>query len=84
MISKRTGYARLRCFFGHTVQPLVDGLGVSSIVLTGAISSLISYIYQLTGFQAVTSVAITTGLIYFALHWLFNKFCLENTTVSNS
>lgn len=60
--------------FGHNRATIGRWLGVSSVVLTGAISSLISYIHQLTGFQAVTSVAITTGLIYFALHWLFNKF----------
>ncbi|MDD9177453.1 Cap15 family CBASS effector [Aliivibrio sp. A6] len=60
--------------FGHNRATIGRWLGISSIVLTGAISSFISYIYQLTGFQAVTSVAITTGLIYFVLHLLFNKF----------
>ncbi|HIF9407044.1 TPA: pancortin-3 [Photobacterium damselae] len=60
--------------FGHNRATIGRWLGVSSIVLTGAISSLISYIYKLTGFQAITGVAITTGLIYFVLHWLFNKY----------
>lgn len=60
--------------FGHNRATIGRWLGIGSIVLTGGVSSLISYIHKLTGFQSVTGIAVTTGLVYFILHWLFNKF----------
>lgn len=60
--------------FGHNRASIGRWLGITSVILTGAISGFISWINQLTGFQAVTSVAITTGVVYFGLHWLFNYF----------
>ncbi|MDC8832864.1 Cap15 family cyclic dinucleotide receptor domain-containing protein [Alteromonas gilva] len=60
--------------FGHNRASIGRWLGIASVILTGAISSLISLVNDLTGFQAVTGVAITTGIVYFGLHWLFNKF----------
>ncbi|MBB67027.1 MAG: pancortin-3 [Rickettsiales bacterium] len=60
--------------FGHNRASIGRWLGIASVILTGAISSLISWVYELTGFQAITGVAVTTGVVYFGLHWLFNKF----------
>ncbi|MGK0271055.1 MAG: hypothetical protein ACI88H_001708 [Cocleimonas sp.] len=60
--------------FGHNRSTIGRWLGVASVILTGAISSFISWVNDLTGFQAVTSVAVTTGIVYFILHWLFNEF----------
>lgn len=60
--------------FGHNRASIGRWLGIASVILTGAISSLISWVYELTGFQAITGVAVTTGAVYFGLHWLFNKF----------
>lgn len=60
--------------FGHNRASIGRWLGIASVILTGAISSLISWVYELTGFQAITGVAVTTGVVYFGLHLLFNKF----------
>lgn len=60
--------------FGHNRATIGRWLGIASVVVAGAVSSLISWVNELTGFQAVTGVAITTGVVYFGLHWLFNKF----------
>ena len=60
--------------FGHNRASIGRWLGVASVILTGAISSLISWVYESTGFQAITGVAVTTGVVYFGLHWMFNKF----------
>lgn len=60
--------------FGHNRASIGRWIGIASIILTGAISSLISWLNNLAGFQAVTGVAITTGIVYFCLHWLFNLY----------
>lgn len=60
--------------FGHSRSSIGRWLGIGSVILTGAISGLISYVNQLGGFQAVTSVAVSTGLVYFILHFLFDKY----------
>lgn len=60
--------------FGHNRATIGRWLGIASVILTGAISSLITWINDLTGFQAVTGVAVTTGVIYFALHFFFNLY----------
>lgn len=60
--------------FGHNRASIGRWLGIFSVILTGAISSLITWFNSLAGFQAVTSVAISTGIVYFLLHLLFNQF----------
>lgn len=60
--------------FGHSRTAIGRWLGVSSIILTGAISSFLIWLYEMTKIQALTAAVVTPALIYFVLHYLFNKF----------
>lgn len=60
--------------FGHDRASIGRWLGFISIVTAGGISQLLTLASNLSGFEAFTKVTITTGIIYMALHWLFNKF----------
>ena len=60
--------------FGHDRVAIGRWLGVGSILLAGGLSQVISYAGSLTGWEAFGNATITTGAIYFALHWLFNKW----------
>jgi hypothetical protein len=60
--------------FGHDRASIGRWLGLGAIVISGGIAQLLTMANDLTGLDAFTKVTITTGLIYFALHWLFNKW----------
>lgn len=60
--------------FGHSRAAIGRWLGVSSIVLAGGISNFISWFNDLTGFQAFFGASITTGIVYFILHFIFDKY----------
>ncbi|EOZ9372162.1 TPA: pancortin-3 [Enterobacter hormaechei] len=60
--------------FGHSRATIGRWLGVSSIIITGFISSLLVWLYQATQIQAFATAVITPAIIYFALHYSFNKF----------
>lgn len=60
--------------FGHDRAGIGRWLGFSSIVIAGGIAQLLAWANSLTGLDAFTKATITTGLIYFALHWAFNKW----------
>ena len=59
--------------FGHDRAKIGRWLGVASIAISGGISQLFVHIYALTGIKAFTAT-ITTAVIYFILHWIFNKY----------
>lgn len=60
--------------FGHSRATIGRWLGVASVLLTGAISSLLVWLYQATNWQAFATAVVTPTIIYFGLHWLFNKY----------
>lgn len=60
--------------FGHSRASIGRWLGVISIILTGAVSSLLVWLYQATKIEAFATAVITPTVIYFALHHLFNAY----------
>lgn len=60
--------------FGHNRSTIGRWLGVASIVLTGAVSSILVWLYQATNIEAFATAVITPALAYFGLHYCFNKF----------
>lgn len=60
--------------FGHDRAAIGRWLGFFSIVLAGGLSQMLVWANSLTGFSAFTKATVTTGIIYFLLHWLFNKW----------
>lgn len=60
--------------FGHDRASIGRWLGFTAIAIAGGIAQILSMASNLTGLDAFTKATITTGLVYFALHWLFNKW----------
>ena len=60
--------------FGHDRAKIGRWLGVVSIAISGGMSQLLVHVYALTGIEAFTKATITTAVIYFILHWVFNKY----------
>ncbi|MDD1794327.1 pancortin-3 [Enterovibrio sp. ZSDZ42] len=60
--------------FGHDRSSIGRWLGFTSIALSGGIAQLLAMLTDLTGFDAFAKATITTGVVYFVLHWLFNKW----------
>lgn len=60
--------------FGHDRAAVGRWLGVASISATGGIAQLLAWANNLTGIDAFTRATITTGVVYFGLHWAFNKW----------
>ena len=59
--------------FGHSRTSIGRWLGVVSVILTGALSSLFLWLYQATNIEAFATAIITPAIIYFILHYLFDK-----------
>lgn len=60
--------------FGHDRASIGRWLGFAAIAVAGGIAQILAMASNLTGLDAFTKATITTGLVYFALHWLFNKW----------
>lgn len=60
--------------FGHDRVAIGRWLGVGSILIGGGLTQLLSYANSFTGWEAFGKATITTGAIYFILHWLFNAY----------
>lgn len=60
--------------FGHDRSAIGRWLGFIAITIAGGIAQLLSIATDLTGFEAFTRATITTGVVYFCLHWVFNKW----------
>ncbi|MFT4803976.1 MAG: hypothetical protein ACI9YE_001173 [Psychroserpens sp.] len=60
--------------FGHDRAAIGRWLGFGAISISGGITQLFTIASNLSGLEAFTKITITTGLIYFSLHWLFNKW----------
>lgn len=60
--------------FGHDRVAIGRWLGTAAILISGVSAQILIYANQLTGFDAFTRATVTTGLVYFALHWLFNRW----------
>lgn len=60
--------------FGHDRAAIGRWLGFISIAAAGGISQMLAIASDLSGIDAFTKATITTGIIYFALHWVFNKW----------
>lgn len=60
--------------FGHDRASIGRWLGFTAIAVAGGVAQILAMASNLTGLDAFTKVTITTGLVYLALHWLFNKW----------
>jgi hypothetical protein len=60
--------------FGHDRSSIGRWLGVASILVAGGVAQLLAFANSMTGIDAFTKATITTGITYFALHWLFNQY----------
>lgn len=60
--------------FGHDRTIIGRWLGVASIAISGGMSQLLLSAYSWTGVEAFTKATITTAMVYFILHWIFNKY----------
>ncbi len=60
--------------FGHDRASIGRWLGVASIMIAGGISQLLADLYKWTGIEAFSKATVTTAIIYFILHWIFNNY----------
>lgn len=60
--------------FGHSRATIGRWLGVSSVILTGSVSSLLVWLYEATNIEAFATAIITPAIIYFVLHYCFDRF----------
>lgn len=60
--------------FGHDRAEIGRWLGIVSIILAGGIAQVFAWANSLTGWDVFTKATITTGVVYFLLHFIFNKF----------
>jgi hypothetical protein len=59
---------------GHDRATVGRWLGFASISIAGGLAQLMAWANNLTGIDIFTRATITTGLVYFCLHWAFNKW----------
>lgn len=59
--------------FNHNRASIGRWLGVIALMLSGAITQCLVYVYSLTQVEAIAHTTITIGAIYFGLHWIFNN-----------
>jgi len=60
--------------FGHDRTTIGRWLGIGAILISGGISQLLIITNNLTGIEAFGKATITTGLVYFILHYIFNTW----------
>ncbi|NUU35123.1 pancortin-3 [Pseudomonas sp. C2B4] len=60
--------------FGHDRAVIGRWLGVISILGAGAISQLMDFASTASQWGILSKATVTTGAIYFAVHWIFNKW----------
>jgi len=60
--------------FGHDRAAIGRWLGFISIAAAGGIAQILAISANLSGIDAFSKATITTGIVYFALHWVFNKW----------
>ena len=60
--------------FGHDRATIGRWIGFISIAVAGGISQLLILTNNLSGIDAFIKATITTGIVYFGLHWIFSKW----------
>jgi len=60
--------------FGHDRVAIGRWLGVASIMVAGGLSQVLTFAGSMTGWESFGKATVTTGIIYFILHWIFNKW----------
>lgn len=60
--------------FGHDRAAIGRWIGAAAIILGGGISQAFFLAETIIGLEIFAKVTISTGVIYFILHWLFNKY----------
>jgi len=60
--------------FGHDRAGIGRWLGLIAILVAGGVAQLASLLSNMTGWEAFTKGSVTVGVVYFGLHWLFNKW----------
>lgn len=60
--------------FGHDRANIGRWLGLIAILISGGITQLSSLLTSMTGWEAFSKGTVTVGVIYFVIHWAFNKW----------
>lgn len=60
--------------FGHSRATIGRYLGTASVIITGLISSVILWLHQVDGFSFMAGATVSTAVVYFVLHWIFNNY----------
>ena len=60
--------------FGHDRATVGRWLGVASITVAGVAAQLVTWASTLTGLESFAQATVTSGLAYFVLHLVFNKW----------
>lgn len=60
--------------FGHDRSAIGRWLGFISIAFSGGIAQVLAIASNLSGIDAFAKATITTGIVYFVFHWIFNKW----------
>ncbi len=60
--------------FGHDRANIGRWLGLIAILAAGGLAQLTSQLSSITGWEAFTKGSVSVGVLYFLLHWLFNKY----------
>lgn len=63
---------------GHDRAGVGRWLGVASIIIASGLSQLFAFGASVTGWEAFAKAGATTGVVYFGLHYLFNKYIWKN------
>ncbi|URQ87043.1 hypothetical protein J8Z28_03870 [Pseudoalteromonas sp. SCSIO 43088] len=59
--------------FGHDRANIGRWLGFLAIVAAGGASQVLTWLGSTTGWEAFSKATVATGVVYLALHWLFNN-----------
>lgn len=60
--------------FGHDRSAIGRWLSFGSLIIAGGIAQFLAWASSITGWEAFTKASITTGIVYFVIHWIFNKW----------
>ncbi len=60
--------------FGHDRAGVGRWLGVAAILIAGGVAQLLSWLSSISGWEAFTKGSVTAGVVYFGLHYIFNRW----------
>ncbi|MFY9259875.1 MAG: hypothetical protein WAO71_05120 [Gallionella sp.] len=60
--------------FGHDRSAIGRWIGAGAIVISGGLAHLVAWAENISGWEAFSKATITTGIVYWVLHYIFNKY----------